>query len=227
MSIIINFLKKMVPVPVKMTIKNWKILEIEYGHFLSCRRHSCIDKNGDPIPWYTYPAIEYIKQLDFSDKVVFEYGCGNSTLYWSSVAQHVVSVEDDPAWYERMANVINQNTEIHLATTKVAYVSEILQHDLFDVIVVDGSHRYSCAQLAVTRLKPGGMIILDNSDRFVTGAHVLHQSDLIQVDMAGFAPINTYTSTTSFFFHREFNFPSKGPDQPQHSIGGIIQYGDE
>ena len=36
----------------------------------------CLDKDGNPIPWYTYPAIEYLSQFDYSDKEIFEYGCG-------------------------------------------------------------------------------------------------------------------------------------------------------
>lgn len=30
----------------------------------------CIDKDGNPIPWYTYPAIEYLSQFDYGDKKV-------------------------------------------------------------------------------------------------------------------------------------------------------------
>lgn len=34
----------------------------------------CIDRDGNPIPWYTYPAIEYLSQFDVTDKDVFEFG---------------------------------------------------------------------------------------------------------------------------------------------------------
>ena len=40
----------------------------------------CLDRNGNPIPWYTYPAIEYLSQFDYSRKTIFEFGCGNSSL---------------------------------------------------------------------------------------------------------------------------------------------------
>ena len=26
----------------------------------------CVDKDNNPIPWYTYPAIEYLSQFDYS-----------------------------------------------------------------------------------------------------------------------------------------------------------------
>lgn len=28
----------------------------------------CLDRDGNPIPWYTYPAIEYLSQFDYRDK---------------------------------------------------------------------------------------------------------------------------------------------------------------
>ena len=31
----------------------------------------CEDRDGNPIPWYTYPAIEYISQFDYSEKEIF------------------------------------------------------------------------------------------------------------------------------------------------------------
>ncbi len=39
-----------------------------------------IDNEIITIPWYTYPAIEYLLSIDLSEMDVFEYGCGNSRL---------------------------------------------------------------------------------------------------------------------------------------------------
>jgi len=47
----------------------------------------------------------------------------------------------------------------------------------------------------------------------------LRQSNLIEVDMAGFGPINDYTSTTSFYFHRQFAAPPRADRQPVPGIG--------
>ena len=30
----------------------------------------CVDKEGNPLPWYTYPAIEYLAQFDYSQKMI-------------------------------------------------------------------------------------------------------------------------------------------------------------
>ncbi|MEA2732411.1 MAG: hypothetical protein QOF70_6886 [Acetobacteraceae bacterium] len=62
-----------------------------------------IDYNG-PVPWVTYPALKFIERLVSPQLKVFEYGCGNSSLWWSSKAASVVSVEHDARWAENVAN---------------------------------------------------------------------------------------------------------------------------
>jgi hypothetical protein len=222
-----QFAKKLVPVEIKSFLKCMSILEFEYGHNTSRRKHASVDRNGDPIPWYTYPAIEYIKQLDFSTKTVFEYGSGNSSLFWASLAKSVLSIEDDRDWYNKILSLSKPNLEIRLVPNKTDYVNEILRCDTFDVIIIDGSHRFECAHNAIQRLKPGGMIILDNADWFVKTTHLLRDAGLIEVDMAGFGPINPYTSTTSFFLRNDFGFKPKNATQPVHGIGSLKQYSQE
>ena len=45
-----------------------------YGFKNSVEKGKPIDKNNNPIPLYTYPAIEYLQSLDFSKKRIFEIG---------------------------------------------------------------------------------------------------------------------------------------------------------
>lgn len=223
-----SLFKKMLPRSALTAIRCLKILEMDYGHFSSSHKWSCVDKNGNPIPWYTYPAIEYIKQLDFSGRVVFEYGSGNSTLFWSKNSHQVISIENERQWYEKTSQYASKNIALKLQIDETAYIEEITKHEQnFDVIIVDGSYRYKCAQVAIKKLNSGGMIILDNSDWWVKTAKLLRDADLIQVDMTGFGPINHYTWTTSFFLHRKFNFRPKSVNQPEHGIGSLKQYAQE
>jgi hypothetical protein len=159
-----------------------------------------VDVVGQPIPWYTYPAIEYIRQLDFSEKDVFEFGCGNSTLFWSKVARKIVSVEHQKEWHDIFIKKVKENVELKLSPDKESYIQSILNHGSFDVIIIDGIYRFQCAQVAISKLKPGGLVILDNSDWYVNVAQLLREANLIQVDMTGLGPINSYAWSTSFFF---------------------------
>lgn len=201
-------------------------LLFDYAHLRSVLTQSCIDKDGRPVPWYTYPAIEYVKQLDLRDARVFEYGAGNSTLFWARAAREVVSVDDDEVWFAKLQPTLPANCQLELETDLNRYSEVIHRHPGgFDVIVVDGAARGStrlrCARNAVTHLRPGGMIILDNSDWLPESARTLRDADLIQVDMTGFVPIGGHTQTTSFFLHREFRWQPRGERQPLPGPGSL------
>jgi hypothetical protein len=201
----------------------FKILNFDYGYLRSVAGERPLDSEGQPYPWYTYPALEYLKQLDFSDKSVFEYGCGHSTMFWGARAASVVSVEHNAQWYEAVRKRIPGNCTLIHEPNSDAYAAAISRFDRqFDVIVIDGlvtgRTRLKCARAAVPFLCDGGMIILDNSDWLPESARHLRGTGLIEVDMTGFAPINDYTCTTSFFLHREFAFSPLQDRQPMPGV---------
>lgn len=198
------------------------ILNKGYGHWQTVERNNVININGEPIPWYTYPAIEYIDSLDFGDKAVFEWGAGNSSLYWARVAKTVTSIEHDPFWHQKLVNKSPVNLNIMLIENEDEYINAIsLTNRKWDVIIIDGVYRYKCALIAPRFLEEGGLIILDNSDWLPKSAEVLREANLLQVDMSGFGPIATYTFTTSVFFHRNNRTKSKDGRQPRPSICAI------
>lgn len=73
------------------------------------------------------------------------------------------------------------------------------------------------APAAVAFLRPGGLMILDNSDWYPNTAAYLRERGLIQIDMHGFGPVNPYTWTTSLFLDRAFAMKPKGDRQPGYS----------
>lgn len=193
----------------------------------------CVDKDGNPIPWYTYPAIEYLSQFDYSAKKIFEFGCGNSSKFWARQAAKVVSVEDNPTWYAKWQTELTApNQTVLLRNEDSGYEGAILEtEELFDVIIVDGKRRAECCSAALQRLAPGGLIILDDSDRVNTSKEyqnsiaTLRAANLLQVDFYGFCPMNCYTKATSLFFSRDFAFASKYEVQPINGIGNLWSMG--
>ncbi len=190
---------------------------------------SCRDKDGNPLPWYTYPAIEYLSQFDYSQKKIFEYGCGYSSMFWAERAEKVTSIEDNFEWHARWQKEFQHpRLEIRWRDEGEIYENAIFEDDaLYDVIVVDGKRRAECAKAAIVKLASGGMIILDDSDRintsqeYVDAVRALRQADLIQIDFYGFCPMNNYTKTTSLFLRRDFNFESLYKVQPINGIGNL------
>jgi hypothetical protein len=207
--------------------KAWRLFRIvnfDYGYLRSVAVDKPLDHNREPCPWYTYPALEYLQQLDFSDKSVFEYGCGHSTLFWGGRAASVVSVEHNKEWYDLVGARLPRNCTLMHEPDSDSYAKSIASFGRqFDLIVIDGlvtgRTRLKCAHAALPYLRDGGMIILDNSDWLPESARVLREAGLIEVDMTGFAPVNDYTCTTSFFLHRNFAFKPRQDRQPMPGIG--------
>lgn len=189
----------------------------------------CIDRDGKPLPWYTYPAIEYLSQFDYHDKIVFEFGAGSSSMYWAARARSVISVEDNPEWKHKLLHEFKaDNWQLRYCESKDDYAAAVLADGAkYDVIIVDGKYRAACAANAVKCLAAGGIIILDDSDRvntsddYIAAVKILRAADLLQVDFYGFCPLNNFTKATSIFFSRDFAFKSVNPLQPCNGIGNI------
>ncbi|HRY82209.1 MAG TPA: SAM-dependent methyltransferase [Candidatus Moranbacteria bacterium] len=210
--------------PIRMLFKNPKTLIFDCGQLKSAIKGTPVDCDGNKIPWYTYPAIEFLGQLDFSDKSVFEYGSGNSSFFWAKRAKELISVDDDEKWHKLVSKEILLNQKIVLLKNREEYSNFIKStNKKFDIIIIDAKYRMDCAKSAKDSLNSGGMIILDNSDWYPDVAKYIREQNFIQVDFAGFGPINSYTWVTSIFFSREYNFKPINK-QPQYCIGGIKQY---
>lgn len=189
----------------------------------------CLDKDNHPIPWYTYSAIEYLSQFDFHDKTVFEFGAGYSSAFWAERAKYVVSVEDNSVWFSKWRKDFQySNWNILLRSEGKPYYSAILENDNnYDVIVIDGKCRAECTETAIKRLKKGGLIILDDSDRintsreYVQAVSNLKKANLLQVDFYGCCPMDNYTKATSIFLDRNFNFACLRDVQPCNGIGNL------
>ena len=208
----------------------WVLNYIE-GTLGGCESSKCklpVDRFRCPLPWYTYPAIEYLQQFDFSKCDIFEYGSGNSSKFWAQRAQTVISVESDLKWYESGIHDLSSNQKLLLMTEKTEYVNALHLNDCyFDTIVIDGVYRFNCAIEAVKRINSGGIILLDNSDWFPNTAKFLRGAGFNQVDFIGVGPINSYAWCTSLFFQKQLAVPRRSDQEIVEVQGGIEQVSEE
>jgi len=138
-------------------------------------------------PWWTFAAADEVEAFlaDRVDARVFEWGSGASTVWLSTRASSVTSVEHDAAWARQLVPVLPGNATLILVeprpcespatasskagfagldfTDYVAALDEV-EGD-FDVIVVDGRAREACLARALRRLRPGGLVVVDNVER--------------------------------------------------------------
>ena len=139
---------KLIPTRVKKQLNNFKILAYGYSQYGTIKKWDCVDACGNKIPWYTYPAIEFLNTFDFSEKSVFEFGSGNSSTYWAKKAKDVISVEHDKEWFEKVNSSLNNNQTLLLREDSEDYEKSILDFNKkFDVVIIDGIRRLQCSNL--------------------------------------------------------------------------------
>lgn len=194
------------------------------GHLKSAITRKPVNRAGEPVPWYTQPAIEFIASLDFSDDDVLEFGSGYSTLWWGARANSVLSVEHDAEWYATIRNEVPANVDLRLVPDVEAY-PVVDEGRTFGVIIIDGGPRAACAQPAIDRRAEDGLIIVDNSEVgwAPSGYPILDLMDsagLARVDFYGLAPGVVWQGCTSIFFARDTRrFSGLGPPrQPPRSL---------
>lgn len=196
----------------------------EYGFKKSVDDSMPVDKNGNPLPLYTYPAIEYLRSLNFKNKEIFEYGSGNSTLFWLEKGAMVTSVENNEEWRDQLNKKIGKDKNHKLLfAKKKGYINSIMQDNKkYDLIVIDGSeNRLECTKNAIKKIKEDGIIILDNADWFANSAKLIRDElDFMQIDFYGFRPSKHNSAVTSIYFSRSSNLQAISEKQPSFALGG-------
>ena len=144
-------------------------------------------------PWITFSAEEFLRKILRKDMVVFEYGAGSSTLYFSRRVAQVFSIEHDKKWFDHLQHefakqqitnvvcrliepeAIDENSENNYSSDSPSYKHKTFESYVksidafpdkyFDVVVVDGRARASCITHAKSKVKPNGYLMIDNADR--------------------------------------------------------------
>ena len=191
-----------------------KILELHFlnkhylkskGWFQSRFRFSSIDEKGQPVPWFSYSFISFLKGRIKKDMLIFEYGSGNSTKWFARHAKEVVSVEHDSDFYAEMKPELVKldNVAYQFLALEGSYEGYITTtKKLFDVVVVDGRNRVTCAKESLNSLSKEGVIILDNSDRerYQEIYTFLESNNFRSIDFRGLGPISIEEVQTTVFY---------------------------
>lgn len=154
---------------------------------------------ADRQPWISYSAIKFLDNILQKEMAVFEWGVGGSTIFFSSRAGSLVSVEHESEWAERVKMTMAEKPQfpwqLHviapeprnvvtaysaadpasfatsvepfttLSFNRYAGCIEQFPDAMFDLVVVDGRSRVSCASCGMAKVKPGGYMLLDDADR--------------------------------------------------------------
>ena len=177
------------------------------GHARSSLQAAAVSRAGDPIPWYTYPCIDFLKNRDFTASNILEFGSGQSTLFWSKRARSVISFEADNKWYNKIKSKSPENVKMTLVESNcdaslIKFIENSIQGSScfpFDVIVIDGLNRSLIIENAPKWLSKSGMIICDNSEGFRI-YETTREMGFFRGDFYGYAPGVLLPHCTSIFF---------------------------
>ncbi len=124
------------------------------------------------VPWLSEDAIAFLE--DFLQKNpnarILEFGSGASTVWFSKRTTNLVSIEHNLQWYNYISNIINDNKDCnavnyYLLERPYYTVCNSFSDGYFDLILVDGRNRKGCIVNCLRLVRPGGILMLDNSER--------------------------------------------------------------
>ncbi|WP_285060359.1 FkbM family methyltransferase [Pedobacter ginsengisoli] len=175
------------------------------GWFDAYRTKSAIDQDGKPIAWVTYSFIDFIKDRINKEHDIFEFGSGNSTIFYAGLAKSVYSVEHDKEWFEKSSEIRLPNVNmIHCDLTPGGDYSKSagITGRKFHMIIVDGRDRVNCCKQAIHSLTENGVVVLDDSERteYAEAHDFFKKNGFKYLPFSGIAPGVIISKYTSIFY---------------------------
>jgi len=169
------------------------------------------------VPSLALPAVCFLDDYLTRGMKVFEWGSGASTLFFGMHDVGCVTIEHDKEWYGAVIAAMRyrgfasdirlieaqsgsdsiygsaktQDVELHFQ--QYVDVIEEFADDTFDLVLVDGRARCACLEIAQSKVKPGGVLMLDDSHR-VFYKYVMNTIEWPVLHLYGSIPYKHYTN---------------------------------
>jgi hypothetical protein len=135
------------------------------------------------MPWWSFGAVDAVAGFIRPEMEVFEFGSGGSSIFLARRVHNVTCVEDSEVWADLVRKEAQRQNLTNLEVLvrqfdfqkcenfeRSSYLAAL--HDCsYDIVVVDGQEasvqvRPDCFWKAESFIKPGGLIVLDDSWRY-------------------------------------------------------------
>ncbi len=205
---LLHYLNKLSPNTRKQLI-SFSYLAKYYGQYNSIKQNLSIDSKNNPLPWLTYPSIEYLRNLDLTNETIFELGSGFSTLWFAKRSKKVFSVETDELWYNKIVGELSSFDNVEIDLVNENHGNEIFKGiEESDLIFIDGLDRedaldYIIENIDISKIK---CIVVDNSEWesvFKKIQQFVEYSKWVDFEFVGFGPINRYVWSTHVLMNPE------------------------
>jgi predicted O-methyltransferase YrrM len=156
-----------------------RILRVRHRtpRYVCARTRQLLYERGHPdAPWLTSEAVRLLGRMLLPSDRGLEFGSGRSTIWFAERVRHLTSVEHDERWYAEVSGRLKEralsNVDYILAPrdepaerggdSKYAQVALAFADSSLDFALIDGAYRDHTARYALARIKPGGVLIIDN-----------------------------------------------------------------
>ncbi|WBL41307.1 hypothetical protein PBT90_11120 [Algoriphagus halophytocola] len=165
-----------------------------FFYYIRVNTNSPVSSFEKGLPWISYGSLKFLEKRINKEMKVFEYGSGGSTIYFSRKVKQVISIEHNQEWYSSLKIKLKElginNVKLDLISPEkinslaskaiksqsspiwenydfTKYVNSInsYENSYFDLIVIDGRVRIECLKNSLNKLKSGGYLLFDNSER--------------------------------------------------------------
>ena len=124
------------------------------------------------VPMISFRGRREIEFLLTKESRIIEFGSGNSTQWFAARVAQVLSIEDDPTWFEHVRRQLAekgiQNVRHELRTEATYADLSGVEDGSIDFALVDGTDRAGCIKSVLPKLKKVSALYLDNSDKDMT-----------------------------------------------------------
>lgn len=124
-------------------------------------------------PWLSFGAILFLEEIVNKTQKVLEFGSGGSTVFFARNCGSIKSFETNKEWFKKVEEKVKdtENAQIYCSSKNDIY--NLLEQEIdnsYDIVLVDSYpkdvERIVLANMALSKVKHGGYLIVDNYLKF-------------------------------------------------------------
>jgi predicted O-methyltransferase YrrM len=158
------------------TVRHWT------PRYIRARTREVLYQRGHPeAPWLTPEAVRLLDSMLRPSDIGAEFGSGRSTSWLAQRCAHLTSVEHDEAWYATVSATLAAGGITHVdyryhprykrdapgERSAYAQIAQFFGDESVDFALVDGLYRDYVTLFLLPKIKPGGMLIIDDVHRYL------------------------------------------------------------
>jgi len=154
-------------------------------------------------PWLCPSSVRFCDLNLTGSMTGLEFGSGRSTAWFAGRLERLVNVEHNPGWHERVqARLASQNlTNVdyrlipldhpesdperaeYATVPRYVAVADEFPDDSLDLVVVDGHYRTHCIRRCSEKLRPNGLLMVDDVNLWLTREEIPVPADWPVADL--------------------------------------------